>query len=321
MEYEINQVDSLGALSVRLKYRLPNGQQKYREMFVSADCARGECSSGAYLEAIKTQLQRQAEHEVREYVSNNSQAGNMAPSLLYNTDVWEEAATSTNVITNPMTTATLMNNYIATEDWGTGAGNAYVRYTWEAAGGATGQTLVDGHGVNSWTAIGSKTKVKLKVGRRFLTIEKETNDQGEVVIEEADLVKAREQYYKDTQFQIITNRAERKAEDLLKMFVSEIDFRNYKKNGFFTVKQGNKIYRIWRDNHKWVDMWERDEKSGLMMPKNRLCTHTQTREIPLADEVVSKLMLIKSNRIHEHANFHGIDADMKPAEERELILV
>jgi len=312
MEFEIRQLPDYSR-SIRLKYTMPNGERKYVEQMISAQSYVGSNVMSPTLdEHVKNALQERANHDIQEYVRNNAQGGNM---ILHDTACYPDTVLATSTSTNT----------VAWYGQGTAADNFTMRYTWEDV--ATQGTnpyvnVVDDTGIRSWTRIGGKQKIKLRMGRRFLLIEKEQDENGELVVDENDILAARERYYKDMQFNIISKRAERKAEDLLKMFVSEIDFRNYKKNGYFSVKQGNKIYRIWRDNHKWVDMWEKDEKTGLLVPKNRLCTHTEKRDIPLADEVVAKLMLIKSNRIHDHANFHAIDEDMKKVvEERELVLV
>ena len=305
--HRIKEVGSF-ATTLILQYRMPNGEQRAQSMNIDNHVA--QCSSPAYFEIVEETMRRKAEHEIREFVQNNIRTCTMAPNEM-STAAYNQYETNVMYDVNSSSTTAdyrfyniYENNYVQPT---MASGTAY----WEAANSLP----------VSFSTFNRKQKVKIKVGKRFLVVEKTPNDNGEVEITDDDLKIAREQYYKDTQFTIITNRAERKAEDLLKMFVSEVDFRSYKKNGYFTVKQGNRVFRIWRDNHKWVDMWEKDEKSGLLTPKNRLCTHTATREIPLADEVVSKLMLIKSNRIQEHANFHSIDADMKECKESELVLV
>ena len=172
----------------------------------------------------------------------------------------------------------------------------------------------------SWQMTSSKRsiKIKFKSGKRTLIIEKDLGSD-DVEVTPEDIEKAKVDYIRDARINIITRKADRKAEDLLKMFVSEIDFRSYKENGYFTVKNGNRLFRIWKDNHKFVDVWEKDK--GVFKPKNRLCTHTKDRSLPLADEVVQKLMLIKTNRIVEFANSHPIDNSMSELKEDSLILV
>ena len=162
--------------------------------------------------------------------------------------------------------------------------------------------------------------LKFKVGKRELVLHRELGTyQGEINIEEKDIEEAKVNYIREAKINIITRRAEVRAEDLLQSLIPEIDFRNYKEKGFFLVKQGNKVFRVWKDNHKYVDMFENE--SGIFVPKNRLCLHTATRELPLADEVVTKLMLIKSNRIVDRANLHAPVGLVSAKTEKELLLV
>jgi len=165
----------------------------------------------------------------------------------------------------------------------------------------------------------SKVKIKLKLGRHILEIQKDYNG-GEIEINQEDIDKAKIEYIKNLNVNIIVKKAESKAENLLKMFISEVDFRNYKEKGYFTVKSGNRLFRIHKDSHKWVDMWER-RRDGVFVPKNRLCTHTERRELPIADETLQKLMLVKSNRILEYANPYAVDNSMSEIHEKELVLV
>ena len=164
-----------------------------------------------------------------------------------------------------------------------------------------------------------RTRFKLQVGKRMLVVEKEANVNGEIEITAEDIAKAKIDYIRGAKINIITRTAERKAEDLLKMFISEMDFRDYKQKGYFLVKSGDKLFKIYKDNHKMVDMWER-RKGGLFVPQNRLCVHTQNRELPLADEVLSKLMLIKSNRIFDRSNLYSV-ISMENVKEKDLVLV
>ena len=163
--------------------------------------------------------------------------------------------------------------------------------------------------------------VRIKWGRHTLTVCKsvELGAADNVDITQEDIDAARVNYIKNLNTIILVKKAERKAEDLLKMFISEVDFRNYKEKGYFNVRSGDRLFKIYKDHHKWVDTWERKE-DGLFVPKNRLCTHTATRELPLADEAIQKLMLIRSNRIEEFSNAHSIENDMKEIHESDLVL-
>jgi len=165
--------------------------------------------------------------------------------------------------------------------------------------------------------------VKIKWGRHTLTVCKqvELGAADNVEITQEDIDQARVNYIKNLNITILTKKAERKAEDLLKTFISDMDFRDFKEKGYFTVKSGNRLFKIYRDSHKWVDTWEK-RKDGIFIPKNRLCTHTATRDLPLADEALQKLMLVRSNRIEQYANVHSIDANMMgEIHERDLALV
>jgi hypothetical protein len=250
-------------------------------------------SNGRLKEHVEDSLRRQAQRDIDEFVRNNAQSGRVNMATLYST-----VLDSTQV------------NQIYTDGTGTWQ-NITVSY--------------NGNEDNiSWASV--SPVIKIKVGRHILKIRKEQDSAGEIEITPEDIEKAKIEYIKGMQINIITRRAETKAESLLKMFISEIDFKNFKEKGYFTVKSGDKVYRIWRDNHRWVDKWEK--KDGVFQPKNRLCTHTERRELPLADEALQKLMLIRSNRIEEFSNAHSLNGvqqgcaeEMKPIREEELVLV
>lgn len=159
-----------------------------------------------------------------------------------------------------------------------------------------------------------KLRIAYKDGNKRLVIEKDSQDEIEITPQDIQL--ARVNFIRDARIQIVSKKAETKAEGLLKMFVSEIDFRNYQQKGFFTVKCGDKVFRVWKDNHKWIDVYK--SEGGILLPDNRLCVHTAKRELPLADEALAKLMLIRSNKVFESSNAHGV-GDLKPLEP-ELVL-
>ena len=172
-----------------------------------------------------------------------------------------------------------------------------------------------------------EVEIDFPLGKRTLTMKKKADgNRIKVSLEDIDAAidGARDQF----KFQIVTNRAERRAESLLQSMISEIDFRNYKQQGYFVCREGNKLFRIYKDKNKWVDMWEAKEVEAelIWQPKNRLCTHTATRELPDADEALSKLLLARSGRLIEHANLHAYDGTRGLAmpvlkHENELILV
>lgn len=172
--------------------------------------------------------------------------------------------------------------------------------------------------LDTMRVLDNEIEIEIPLGKRVIAIKKAPNE-GKIKITDEDIVKAVQNRIDEFKFNIITRRAERKAEDLLKSFISEVDFRNYTEKGYFVVKSGNKVYRIHKDKSRWVDMWE--QKGEIIIPKNRLCTHTETRELPMADEVLSKLMLIRSGLIEQHSNLHPIDEDcIRLAKSQELIL-
>ena len=178
------------------------------------------------------------------------------------------------------------------------------------------------------TIDGLEIEVEVPVGKRSITV-KTTIKNGKIQITEHDIVKATQALIEQKRFTIITNRAERRAEDLLRSMISDIDFRSYKEKGFFIVKSGNRVFRIYKDKSKWIDMWEQDHIRRDFAPKNRLCTHTQTRDLPDADEALSKLLLIRSGSVIQHSNLHSakdgyghyIGEPMNRLKEKELILV
>ena len=212
------------------------------------------------------------------------------------------------------TATSAIANYVCDTDYGT-TGTATIQYygdnnnnwrTYVNGQWVPGENIANPSlysvGGNTMPQSFSRRKISFMDGRRKLIIEKDDSD--EICITPEDIQKARMDYIKDLRLTILTKRAEHKAEDLLKMFISEIDFRNYKEKGFFLVKSGNRIFRIHRDTHKWIDMYE--SNNGVLVPRNRLCVHTERRELPFADEALSKLMLIKANKVEEHSNGHGV---------------
>lgn len=113
--------------------------------------------------------------------------------------------------------------------------------------------------------------------------------------------KKREKEQKKKRFQFL--KAERKAQNLLKELVSEVDFHNYKKTGYIEVKlQSGKIVRIGRFTNDPVF----DERQRRVLPDGRvkdlqvahLCIHGGEQEDPLippTDRVITKLLLAKNN--------------------------
>jgi hypothetical protein len=64
-----------------------------------------------------------------------------------------------------------------------------------------------------------------------------------------------------------------------------------------------------------------EEDTGFLIPENQLCVHTPKRELPLADETLAKVMLIRSNMVLERANVHSVASHMRCVEKAELLLV
>ena len=220
------------------------------------------------------------------------------------------AATTNTNINMTSTAMPATNGYIQMDNepnWAFGNGNFTVNID---------QTLPISFGS---TQLWKRTiNVRLKLGKRTFVINKEIGEDDAIDITEEDIAKARGEYINSRRIQIITKKAENRSEDLLRMFVSEVDFRNYKEKGFFIVKSGDRVFKIYKDGHKHIDMWEKDKDRGLFVPKNRLCVHTEKRTLPSADEALAKLLLIRSGKVLESANAHGFDG--VPVEEN-LIMV
>lgn len=167
---------------------------------------------------------------------------------------------------------------------------------------------------NAWQ---SEVTIKLRVGNRVLEIKKSV-DGGEAEVTDEDIEKAKIDFLRKAKITILTKRAERKSEELLRGFISDIDFRNYKQRGYFTVKQGDKLYRIYRNKSEKVDHWERNER-GVFVPKSRLCVHTQQLDLPAGDEALARLLLIRSGGIDRLANKWKADG-LEEIKESELVL-
>jgi hypothetical protein len=269
----------------RLQYYLPNGQQKAMEVAVNDYGDESNC----YRQRVLGEMVQKARGDIMAQFNDATTAANAS----YGRPAWYKYATYGGTAST------------ATAVYATGDNDMYLPDEpnptyWQQT--VLCSTPTEGKLPESF----SRKKIIFMDGKRRLEIWKDDNG-GELVITPEDMQQARVDYFKGLRLQIITKRAEHKAEDLLKMFISEVDFRHYKERGFFLVKSGNKVYRIHKDSHKWIDMYEQQD-SGLIVPKNRLCVHTATRDLPLADEALSKLMLIKSNKVIEHSNLHAIDS-------------
>jgi len=182
-------------------------------------------------------------------------------------------------------------------------------------------------GIDPCGPVESEIEIEFPLGKRMLTMRKKA-ENGKVVVTMEDIGKAITDGKEQFMFSIHAKKAENRAENLLQTMISEIDFRNYKEKGYFTCQENGKLYRIYKDKSKWVDLWEAKEVKAelIWQPKNRLCTHTESRDLPDADEALSKLMLIRSGRIIEHANLHPVKGtrglEMKQLKhENELILI
>lgn len=255
------------------------------------------------LDYTKEHLRREVKRELGEQMAEFQQHYNQLPVHMH---TW-----------NMQSTGSLSNNYMGVDSCSTPAyGHTYVRLSntsgmWNEGGEDTSPEI----------------EIEFPLGKRILTMKKRT-ENGKIKVTMEDIGNAISGAKDQFKFNIITNRAERRAEDLLQSMISEIDFRNYKEKGFFTCQDNGKMYRIYKDKNKWVDLWEAKEVEAeiIWQPKNRLCTHTEKRELPDADEALSKLMLIRSGKLLEHANAHSIQGtrglEMKPVRsESELIYV
>ncbi|MFA6971414.1 MAG: hypothetical protein WC208_08445 [Gallionella sp.] len=322
-----------GTVHINLRYVLPNGTGRR----VSQTVQGGPHVTPALIEVTKQAMERMAEREIDTYVRQNAQAqqgevGNMpfayGHSPLWTNEVGWGVNAGWGCDTGIATTATM--NPV---EGGTNlAGNYYVRYAqtptncWHndvpdlpvagtadyLNGYAAGQQIGD-----LANRARKSVLVRFKLGRHTLLINKTIGDDECLEITQEDIDRAKGEHFQRRRVEIIAHKADGKAEDLLRMFISEVDFRDYKDKGFFTIKSGDKAFRIYKDSHKHIDMYEKDKDRGIFVPKNRLCVHTERRVLPQADEALAKLMLVRSGQIIESANLHPIDSSM----EKELVLV
>ena len=299
-----------------LRFKVANGQERVLECSITQQAAMDNPQMVQY---AQEKLQRQAQREIQQSMEVRQMPTNVyGNAYLDNTTGWLGIAGGTlggaigGALTATTTTATAYQQPYYNE-YADNAAQLQANPQWYTT---TATWNGNDATVQGWGTSLGKIKIKYRDGRRELIIEKDYGSEIEITPE--DIVKARMDYIKNARINIISRRAETKAEELLKMLVSEVDFRNYKEKGYFTVRNGNKIYRIWKDSHKFIDCFERTEQ-GIIVPHNRLCTHTLTRELPKADEAVQKLMLIRSNRVFEHSNLHGV-CGMEPIEAKELAI-
>lgn len=299
---------------VQLRYAMPNGE---RRVLTQSIAYEAQMQTRAIFGVVRDSLEKRARHEVQEYVRQNAQRGNeiitYGAGALYSG--W-------NIASQWTTTAT--NYWQDTGSAGTLAcPNCEPSFPATPATGG-GDTYLDGYAMGQqMNELADKVFnnprlifVNLKFGNKTLTITKKLVDGMNVDITQDDIDRAKGEYFKGKKIQIITRKADRKAEDLLKMFISEVDFRGFKEKGYFIVKRGNHAYKVWRDGHKQIETYEKTE-GGLYVPKNRLCVHTERRVCPAADEALTKLLLIRSGKVEESANAHPIDSSM----EKELVLI
>lgn len=212
--------------------------------------------------------------------------------------------TESEIVTTSSTTGALMPAWI---DYGT----AVRKMSWP--------TATDAWRVYSIPAKVPDICIKFKDGNRMLVVKKAYAEAIEITQEDVDAAKA--DWWKEARISVLEYKAEKKAEKLLAGFISELDFRNYKEKGFFVLRQGGKVYKIWRDTHKWIETYRVEEDTGFLVPENQLCVHTPKRELPLADEALAKVMLIRSNMVLERATVHSVASHMRRVEKAELLLV
>ncbi len=305
-----------GNVMVRFDYRLPNGE--HRVLTQTVQQYDPTVSTGRLLEVVADVLEQRANQEVHQFVRQNAQAQRGGQMAQYYRPYWDEiddigtADGMYRMNVSVTTTATGCPNCGASGtagDFGTGTQMPYLD------GFVAGQNLA--HLAQDAMHNIRLIPVNLKLGKHTLTIMKKLEDGGAIDITQEDIDRAKQEYLGQARIHIITRKAERRAEDLLRTFISEVDFRDYKEKGYFTVKSGDKVFRIHKDSHKHIDMWEKDKDRGIFVPKNRLCVHTERRVCPPADEALTKLLLIRSGQVIDSANLHPIDASM----EKELVLV
>lgn len=310
MEFTLRHVDPYST-EVSCRYRMPNGEMKIVAQRVHnySSPVHTACSVNAYADLVSTvqnSLKRMAEEDIHNFVRQNAQVGGlqMSPHLYSNPYMNSTAGVYDQALDDPGTGGIGWQPE-PMEGTNTGYGNMmsqYQRY-WRHA---------------DWDApsISRRVRITYNDGKRKLFIDKDMSENIEIT--PADIEQAKINWWKDARINIITRVAETKAEKLLQMFISEVDFRNYKEKGFFTVKSGNRIFRIHKDTHKFIDMYEKD--GAVFVPRNKLCVHTPTRDLPMADEALAKLLLIRDNSVIEHSNLHGIDG-LRPVREMEELLV
>jgi len=290
----------------RYSFTLPNGQQKYgQQKYIIQQVPYNE--TPAAIQIIENTLENMARQEIQNYVQIQTQYAPIPTNWINNT-------TTANQTANPQ-------NYVWQTAWDNAWDNENPPYP-----GSVPQSFIDGYiAGQKLSGIAQdafrSVLVKFKLGKHTLIISKKISEVDECLeITDEDIARAKKEYFDRARVNIITRKAENKAEDLLRMFISEVDFRSYKQNGFFTIKSSDKIFRIYKDSHRHIDMYEHDKERGLFVPKNRLCVHTEKRSLPAADEALSKLLLIRSGKIIEEANLHSITNEMKEMNEKELVL-
>ncbi len=305
MEWSVQDRTSTGEKSVTLTYQDLAGRVKQLTKVISAGPEVG-LELNIYLNHIQSRMTRQVKDELGEQaieLQRNQPLRSqdmISPSL----DDYLEAR----YYTGQSTSATLLDT---NQYWTNSTLTSNYTVTYNSLGG----TII---GADPVDPIGREIEVELPLGKRTIVVKKAL-DGNRLKVNLEDVDKAIEDCKEQFMFNISVRKAERKAEDLLKSFISEVDFRNYKERGYFTVEVNNKVYRIHRDKRKFVDLWEKQD--GILVPKNRLCSHTQSREIPHADEALSKLLMVRSGQIEQYSNFHAIDEDMnRLAKSSELIL-
>jgi len=294
-----------GDTVVQLRYMMPNGENRVIRTSVAY---QAQVQSTTIFEVVREGMENKARREVQDYIQQNAETGRGAVMTFNNPFYYDVNGTNAGL--------TIANPYY---DQGTACTNVNCVPTQAYNPGDFMQGYVAGNNVaNVWKTSLTELSmvVKLKFGNKTLCLTKKMVDDC-IEITEEDIARAKNEYLDKARITIIARKADRKAEDLLKMFISEVDFRDFTEKGYFTVKSGDKAFRIYRDGHKWVDMYEKAKDRAIFVPKNRLCVHTERRVLPPADEALAKLMLIRSGQIIESANVHDIDANM----EKELVLI
>lgn len=266
----------------QVEYYRPNGERRVIATQVGMDDLEND---PRYQQQQMLHVKNQIIRDVSEQV--NKQMATVSPNYIWYDD-------SSQVYTNTVTNTSIGSEWITYDNVRNAYNNIY---------GQVPQSRT--------------IKLKFKVGKRMLEVSKSL-DGDSMELSESDIEEAKVEYIRQAKVQIITRKSEERSETLLRSFVSELDFRSYKQNGFFTVRKGNQLFRIYKDRNAKIDCWERNDR-GLFMPKSRLCVGTSRKELPSGDEALARLLLVRSGGVEKLANRWAADG-LEAIEEKELVI-